>query len=180
MNKLIYVGLAAVVLVAPARAADLPAKAPPVVLPFNWNGFYVGGHFGGGQINDTVTFAGTLNSINFPAGTVAKENAGGLLGGVQAGYNWQLPSNFFLGVEGDFSFADFTTAPTLNAIVSSIDPNVISHPDPKVTDLATITGRFGYAFDIASLRQGRLGLGEDHRQRIHDRRHRSNDPDSNP
>ena len=87
MNKLIYVGLAAVVLVAPARAADLPAKAPPVVLPFNWNGFYVGGHFGGGQLNDTVTFVGTLNSTNFPAGTVAKENAGGLLGGVQAGYN---------------------------------------------------------------------------------------------
>ena len=89
MNKLAYLGLAAVVLVTPARAADLPVKAPPspVALPFNWNGFYVGGHFGGGQLNDTVTFVGTLNSTNFPAGTVAKENAGGLLGGVQAGYN---------------------------------------------------------------------------------------------
>jgi len=86
MNKLAYLGLAAVVLVTPARAADLPVKAPPspVALPFNWNGFYVGGHFGGGQLNDTVTFVGTLNSTNFPAGTVAKENAGGLLGGVQA------------------------------------------------------------------------------------------------
>jgi outer membrane immunogenic protein len=149
MNKLAYLGLAAFVLVAPARAADVAVKAPPppVALPFDWNGFYVGGHFGGGALSDTVTFVGTLNSTNFPAGTVAKENAGGLLGGVQAGYNWQLPSNFVLGVEGDFSFTDFSTAPALNAIVSVIDPNVISHPDPRVTDLATITGRIGYAFD---------------------------------
>ena len=147
MNKLAYLGFAAVVLVAPARAADMPVKAPPVVLPFNWNGFYIGGHFGGGQLNDTVTFVGALNSTSFPAGTVAKETAGGLLAGVQAGYNWQLPSNWVLGVEGDYSFADFSTAPQANAIVSAVDPDVISHPDPRVRDLATITGRFGYAFD---------------------------------
>ena len=160
MNKLAYLGLAAVVVVAPAKAADLPVKGPPppVVLPFNWNGFYVGGHLGGGQLNDTVTFVGTLNSTNFPAGTVAKETAGGLLGGVQAGYNWQLPSNWVLGVEGDYSFADFSTAPQANAIVSAVDPDVISHPDPRVRDLATITGRFGYAFDKLLL-FGKAGWG---------------------
>ena len=166
MNKLAYLGLAAVVLVAPARAADLPVKAPPpVVLPFNWNGFYVGGHFGGGQLNDTVTFVGTLNSTNFPAGTVAKETAGGLLGGVQAGYNWQLPSNWVLGVEGDYSFADFAgtnfnggNATGSNVIASVINPNIISNPQPRVTDLATITGRFGYAFDKLFL-FGKAGWG---------------------
>jgi outer membrane immunogenic protein len=159
MKKLAYVGLAAVVLVAPARAADIPVKAPPapVVLPFNWNGFYAGGHFGGGQLNDTVTFVGTLNSINFPAGTVANEKAGGLLGGVQAGYNWQLPSNWVLGVEGEYSFTNFTASNNIgpngsgsagsNAIVSVVNPNIVSFPDPRVTDLAAITGRFGYAFD---------------------------------
>jgi outer membrane immunogenic protein len=155
MNKIAYLGLAAFVLVAPARAADLPVKAPPpVVLPFNWNGFYVGGHFGGGALSDTVTFVGTLNSTNFPAGTVARERVGGVLGGVQAGYNWQLLSNWVLGVEGDYSFADFAGtkgtgafATGSNAIASVINPNVISNPDPRVNDLATITGRFGYAFD---------------------------------
>ena len=162
MNKLAYLGLAAVVLVAPARAADVPVKAPPapVVLPYNWNGFYVGGNFGGGALSDTVTNVGTLNSINFPAGTVARERAGGLLGGVQAGYNWQLPSNWVLGVEGDYSFADFTgfngtgasngsgvVETGSNAIVSAINGNIVSNPQPKVSELATITGRFGYAFD---------------------------------
>ncbi len=158
MNKLAYLGLAAAVLVVPARAADMPVKAapPPVELPFNWNGFYAGGHFGGGQISDDVTFVGTVNSINFPAGTVANEKAGGLLGGVQAGYNWQF-TNWVFGIEGDFSWADINASHNIgpngsaiagsNAIVSVVDPNVISNPDPRVTDLATITGRFGYAFD---------------------------------
>ena len=38
-----------------ASAADMPTKAPiykaPVVAPFNWSGFYVGGNVGGAAIS---------------------------------------------------------------------------------------------------------------------------------
>jgi outer membrane immunogenic protein len=144
MSKLAYLGLAAVVLVAPARAADMAVKAPPppVVLPFNWNGFYVGGFFGGGQLSDTVTAVGTVNSTNFPAGTLFKEPAGGLLGGVEAGYNWQL-QNWVLGVEGDFSWTNITANDAIGSVVTT---TIVAHPSPDVRDLATVTGRFGYTF----------------------------------
>ena len=43
----------------PARAADLPLKAPPPapLLP-SWTGFYVGGQIGGGWNDRTVNYAG--------------------------------------------------------------------------------------------------------------------------
>src|SRR5579862_7287529 len=113
--------LGVAVLVVPARAADMPVKAlppPPVAMPFNWNGFYVGGHFGGGELSDTVTFVGTLNSANFPAGTIAKEDAGGLLGGLQAGYNWQF-QNWVLGVEGEFSWADIKANDPIVSLITT-------------------------------------------------------------
>jgi outer membrane immunogenic protein len=39
----------AVMMIAPAIAADMPVKAPPirVDLPYNWSGFYIGGGVGG-------------------------------------------------------------------------------------------------------------------------------------
>jgi outer membrane immunogenic protein len=160
MNKFAYLSLALTVLVVPARAADLaPVKAlPPVEAPFNWNGFYLGGHFGGGALSDTVTFVGTLNSTNFPAGTVAKEPASGVLGGVQAGYNWQF-ANWLVGVEGDFSFTSFGGSVSGgDNIVSLVDSNFVAHPSPRVNDLATITGRFGYTFGRVLL-FGKAGWG---------------------
>ena len=36
-------------LACPARAADLPVKAPALQAVYDWTGFYVGGHFGYGQ-----------------------------------------------------------------------------------------------------------------------------------
>jgi len=56
----------------PATAADLPVKARPA--PYDWNGFYFGGHVGyGGGLTDTTTTDPT---------PVSGHNAfGGALGG---------------------------------------------------------------------------------------------------
>ena len=48
MKKLLFAATAAGALAAPAQAADLPVKAPPVVAAavYSWTGFYIGGHVG--------------------------------------------------------------------------------------------------------------------------------------
>jgi outer membrane immunogenic protein len=88
-----------------ALAADLPApvytKAPVYVDPgYNWTGFYLGGNLGysWGRSSDTSTFtngAGTLLSTS-----VGGSNLDGVVGGGQAGYNWQMQS-WVWGLEGD-------------------------------------------------------------------------------
>ena len=74
-----------------ARAADMPVKAPPAEPPYNWSGLYFGANFGG---------AWTSGSLNVPGNNFY----GGLtefIGGVQAGYNFQV-GHLLFGVEGDF------------------------------------------------------------------------------
>ena len=130
-----------------AQAADLapmaPAAAPvyvkaPVVAPFNWTGFYVGGHVGGdwGKVK-------VLNDVNdgVPPGPF-KYNAAGVFGGGTVGYNLQI-QNFVVGVEGDVGFMDLSGA----GIVPSSNP--AAHQDITLGHGAygDITGRLGYAVD---------------------------------
>src|SRR6266403_4120978 len=72
-----------------AMAADLPVrtytKAPIVVDPvYNWTGFYVGANLGWsfGRSRTDVTIAG----VPFAS---TSQRMDGILGGLQAGYNWQ-------------------------------------------------------------------------------------------
>jgi outer membrane immunogenic protein len=109
---------------ASALAADLgnqaPApiytKAPPAPILI-WNGFYVGGNAGwidrdGGQVVGTPIANDGTSGAAFPyAGLAAAGATGnldrgqGFLGGVQAGYNWQVNPNWVLGLEADFDGA---------------------------------------------------------------------------
>ncbi|MFT4095682.1 MAG: porin family protein [Rhodoblastus sp.] len=83
-----------------ALAADLPSrKAPPAVYApvpvFSWTGFYVGANVGYGWMdafNKGVVFA--------PFGLA--DPHGGIVGGAQIGYNWQVSPMFVVGVETDF------------------------------------------------------------------------------
>ncbi|MGA2495463.1 MAG: outer membrane protein [Roseiarcus sp.] len=104
-----------------AFAADLPTHKgpPPAPVPapaFNWTGFYIGGNVGGLWSNDGVADAGAMLLIPGGGNTLTPT---GIVGGVQAGYNYQI-SSFVLGVEGDldvsstkgnFSYQDYTGAP---------------------------------------------------------------------
>jgi outer membrane immunogenic protein len=125
-------------------AADLPMKARPMIEPvayYNWSGFYFGVHAGWGwsDINATELAPGTAS---FPTGTVFTTNKlSGPLGGVQGGFNWQLGSNFVLGVEGEFSAMGLhgtaISVSTVNGFVSTVDA--------RTKDLELVTGRIGYA-----------------------------------
>jgi outer membrane immunogenic protein len=130
-----------------AAAADLAYKARPAavapVAVYNWNGFYVGGHIGGGwgQIDNTSAAPG---SGAFPTGTpFARNDTSGFLGGVQGGFNWQV-TNLVLGIEGEYTWTDVKGTATSQ----STEPRflaVTSTSTTKTDDIAMVTGRIGYA-----------------------------------
>jgi len=105
MKKLLGIGILGLALSAPALAADLPMKAAPLapapaVAP-TWTGLYVGGHIGAGwgTIESDANIAGVLTL------PVSSHNTNGMLGGLQAGYNYQM-GWAVLGIEGAWSWAN--------------------------------------------------------------------------
>ncbi|SHN81705.1 outer membrane protein [Bradyrhizobium erythrophlei] len=157
MKKLLLVS-SALVAAGPAFAADLPLKAPPMALPVLtiWSSCHVGGHIGSGadrvNYSDPGTFvpgSGVVQGItqNFaPAG--APFSASGqpaFLGGVQAGCDYQFDNHWVIGIGGDFSWTN------LSSLVNDPffggkngNPMTLS---TRTDEIATVTGRVGYAFD---------------------------------
>jgi outer membrane immunogenic protein len=82
-------GLVALVIAAPAIAADMPPNARPLVAPahFDWTGFYIGADVGGTWFSDNASY-------------FQPDTPGRVIGGGQAGVNWQS-GMFVLGVEAD-------------------------------------------------------------------------------
>ncbi len=120
-----------------AVAADLRASLPVKALPqpvIDWTGLYFGVHagFGGGRSTATLTD---------PVTTTARHDFGGIIGGVQAGYNVQLPSGLLLGVEADISFPSYIES---NSIVSSLT-TARSDVSQQWDFIGTARGRVGYA-----------------------------------
>ena len=94
----------------PAIAADMAprsyTKAPAYVAApiYNWTGFYIGGHVGGG-------FPGSNN-------LVGGSNDGTFMGGVQAGYDMQFSPNWVFGVEANYSWLDTNSSFANNGLGS--------------------------------------------------------------
>jgi high affinity Mn2+ porin len=128
------VGLGLLTLASPALAADMPVKAPAYVAVYNWTGFYFGGHvgYGGGGLG--------LGTNPLPEqGVFFPPSVTGVIGGYQAGYNWQLPNHLVLGIEADATFPSPADGPALGRLP----------PAPFNTALdyvGTVRGRIGYAF----------------------------------
>jgi outer membrane immunogenic protein len=90
---------------ASALAADLPAqtytKAPVYVAPvYDWTGFYIGGNVGysWGRSSDTSTLTNGVGTVLLTG--PGSSNLDGVVGGGQAGYNWQM-QNWLWGLEAD-------------------------------------------------------------------------------
>ncbi|WP_296577182.1 outer membrane protein [Phreatobacter sp.] len=97
MKKFLLASAAIAALATGAQAADLGAPRAPIAASvyapaFSWTGFYLGGHVGYGWAQARYTSPIVANN-----GSV---NANGFLGGIQAGYNWQM-NNFVFGLEAD-------------------------------------------------------------------------------
>ncbi len=108
---------------------------PVTRLPaYNWTGFYVGVHAGGG-----------LSQVHaYPNPAEGLDIAGaGFTGGVQGGYNWQFHPHWVAGIEGDIGYL-------------AIDRSFLNWDQSAVLGVktdwySTIRGRLGYSAGPALL-----------------------------
>jgi outer membrane immunogenic protein len=119
---------------ATASAADLgrpvtAQPAPAAIVADDWAGFYVGGNLGGAWSRSSYAYengAGLVEAFSFNANTV--------IGGGHAGAQGQWGA-FVLGIEGSFDATDLS-----RTVVGVNGTQTL-----KLDDIATVTGRVGYA-----------------------------------
>ena len=132
------VSLGALALASGAQAADMTAARPvyktPVAAPvWSWTGFYVGANVGYARAQTNIS---DPDGTYLGFGTSFDSKQSGVIGGLEAGYNWQFNS-LVLGVEGDISAAS----------LSRSTPYFGDTFNGNMTALGTVRGRIGWAFD---------------------------------
>jgi outer membrane immunogenic protein len=130
-----------------AFAADMSLKAAPAPL-YNWTGFYVGLNAGYGfNADPTVSFSpadtGAAGEIGNISGAPISYGLKGFVGGLQAGYNWQLNQNWLVGLEGDFSGGKIKGAGQ-SSFLSAGDGTFNAFASTEVNWFGTVRGRVGY------------------------------------
>jgi outer membrane immunogenic protein len=141
---LVVAAAAATAVATTASAADLPVAPapgynPPVYRPalYDWTGLYFGGHVGVGLMEDSVTT--TTTTALQPAGTQTNLSPFSVIGGAQAGANFEV-APLVIGVEATW---------TSSAISGSqVTPSLAGTSERSTSNsnwYATATGRVGYA-----------------------------------
>src|SRR6202790_5278344 len=135
------VGLVALGMAAPASAADMAARPykapPPMVVIYDWSGFYIGANGGGGWSHkcwDVTSFRGPVAS--FSEG--CHDASGGVVGG-QFGYRWQS-AGWVFGLEAQGDWADLK-----GSNVSLFIPAWTNNS--KIEGFGLFTGQVGYAWN---------------------------------
>lgn len=143
---------------ADCHAADMIAPVPtkaPSVSPYDWTGFYIGGHVGlalGNSSFDATAvgqgappIAGSLSMYQSPN---AFYESGSWLMGVQGGYNYMLHNRMVLGVEADATFPTFQDLSGLSTggITNFISPTLgpVTYSETMLSS-GTVRARIGYA-----------------------------------
>jgi outer membrane immunogenic protein len=171
VKNLLLAGIALVALAAPAAAADMPIKAPPVAIDI-WTGGYVGANVGYGWATDHIDSLGNpgnctqagagcatapVNAISpIMAQTATFQTSlsrSGLVYGGQAGHNWLVHNiawswDGVLGVEVDFQGLSDSHSTTLTSAtaIPPFPPNTIAQTatlSEKLQTLGTLRGRAG-------------------------------------
>ena len=137
-----------------AVAADMPVKAPPVVVPyFSWTGFYVGANAGYGWLDSNSTASGSpgvFDPILVAGGSAALASGlalatpsvspapAGFIGGGQIGFNRQI-GWFVGGIE-----ADIDGAAMRQTTVGSTLVGVPGFPGSSINAAAAASNRLDY------------------------------------
>src|SRR5262245_10952367 len=99
-------------------------------------GFYAGAHVG-------FMFGTGSATLSDPIGVSSQSGTNpysALFGGVQAGWEWVLPSRVMLGIEADFSFPNYEE----NSKVLSYRATPSGYASEEYEWMATLRGRLGY------------------------------------
>jgi outer membrane immunogenic protein len=155
MKKIAFAVCALAISAVGASAADMAVKARPIAvdLSYNWSGWYVGGNVGyawGRSRTDTFPDPtsswrneGTAFTNEFAALGSQSYNPQGVVGGLQAGYNFQRGAWVF-GVEADINAADLRKT----NLSSGLNGGFITRnftESTKADWFATFRPRVGYA-----------------------------------
>jgi outer membrane immunogenic protein len=123
-----------------------PTMAAPV---YSWAGFYVGANLGG-------SWGNSGNDWNFISNDPSMISVGrdsnhlfrGAVGGLEAGYNWQI-ANYLFGIETDIELSGLKGSKTFDATPLNgvpVGPASLSAAyTEKLQWLGTLRGRVGYA-----------------------------------
>src|SRR5882757_10526494 len=135
------VGFVALVLTAPASAADLAArpytKAPPMIAAiYDWSGFYIGANCGWGSSRNCWDV--TPPTVAVTAAEGCHDATGGVAGG-QIGYRWQS-AGWVFGLEAQGDWADLK-----GSNVSGFIPAWTNNS--KIEAFGLFTGQVGYAWN---------------------------------
>jgi high affinity Mn2+ porin len=145
--------------VGPLAAADVPAvvplTSPAAPQDYDWTGFYVGGHLGYAWGNSswvasttgaaTPSISGSLN-LSQPIDSFSE--TGSFFEGLQAGYNYMLPSRLVVSAEVDASFPSFQNLDGISIGGTSTFTSPVLGPESyseTVLSSGTVRGRIGYA-----------------------------------
>jgi outer membrane immunogenic protein len=180
MKKLLLAGVASAALAGSATAADLarPVYKRPVYVPIaSWTGFYVGADIGAAwQNSQTSLFSDPGNaafatcflcSLPFQPEALTAGRQSGLLGGLHAGYNYQLTPVLVVGGEWDFMWANkldqSANAPLFSDIFNPSSvilpvPGSALHFENQTKWLASLRGRAGYLVTASLLAYGTGGV----------------------
>jgi outer membrane immunogenic protein len=121
-----------------ANAADLsmPMRASPPLLAFSWTGFYIGADVGYAWGKDTTTEY--VTATNTFTGFNPTYNINSAVGGLYAGYNYQIGSAV-LGIESDIE--------ATNIRGGFIDPVVGGAGTTQLEWQGSLRGRLGFTAD---------------------------------
>jgi outer membrane immunogenic protein len=134
-----------------ATAADIGRSATPsLTYPINWSGAYAGADIGGGWSSDNVNYYTGDGFPPYARIDTAKVDGSGLLGGVFAGYNYQLNNAIVAGVEGDFEGTSIGGKNHCMIVTTSGTPYCPPSSGAQSTSDAlpwqgSLRGRLGYA-----------------------------------
>ncbi|MCA3573794.1 MAG: porin family protein [Aestuariivirga sp.] len=134
-----------------AMACTPSFAADPVMEPQTWTGFYTGVNLGMGYATSDVAYvpndATTTGFFEFGFQPPSEDlDRVGMLGGLQAGFNWQIHDHWVVGIEGDFQLTDLD---------SSEDGSAEGPPDRGIPQIVTAYARE----ELDSLGTARVRLG---------------------
>jgi iron complex outermembrane recepter protein len=142
----------------------------PIITAWSWAGPYLGlniGYSAGKSKTDAVFSDAALGAPLFATGST--ENLNGLIGGAQAGYNWQA-GNWVAGVEADIQMSGQGATPTYVCPGAVCNPTVVDFDAPvtasfiqghKLDSFGTVRGRVGSTItpDVIAYATGGLAVG---------------------